>query len=103
MSKSVIIIGGGLGGLFTGAILAKEGLQVTVIEKNAIIGGGLQSFKRFGELFDTGMHIIGGMQKDGIATFIADDATFVKGENAVEIIASAAMTLHDFSVHVKFQ
>ena len=65
MSKSVIIIGGGLGGLFTGAILAKEGLQVTVIEKNAIIGGGLQSFKRFGELFDTGMHIIGGMQKDG--------------------------------------
>ena len=45
----------------------------------------------------------GGMQKDGIATFIADDATFVKGENAVEIIASAAMTLHDFSVHVKFQ
>ena len=65
MSKSVIIIGGGLGGLFTGAILAKEGLRVTVIEKNAIIGGGLQSFKRFGELFDTGMHIIGGMQKDG--------------------------------------
>ena len=65
MSQSVIIIGGGLGGLFTGAILSKEGLEVTVIEKNAIIGGGLQSFMRFGELFDTGMHIIGGMQKDG--------------------------------------
>lgn len=65
MSKSVIIIGGGLGGLFTGAILSKEGLSVTVIEKNAIIGGGLQSFKRFGEVFDTGMHLVGGMQKDG--------------------------------------
>ena len=65
MSKSVVIIGGGLGGLFTGAILSKEGLKVTVLEKNAIIGGGLQSFRRFGELFDTGMHIIGGMQKDG--------------------------------------
>ena len=65
MSKSVVIIGGGLGGLFTGAILSKEGLEVTVLEKNAIIGGGLQSFRRFGELFDTGMHIIGGMQKDG--------------------------------------
>ena len=65
MSKSVIIIGGGLGGLFSGAILAKEGLDVTVIEKNAIIGGGLQSFRRFGEVFDTGMHIIGGVQKDG--------------------------------------
>ena len=65
MNKSVIIIGGGLGGLFTGAILSKEGLSVTIIEKNAIIGGGLQSFKRFGEVFDTGIHIVGGMQKDG--------------------------------------
>ena len=65
MNKSVIVIGGGLGGLFTGAILSKEGLEVTVVEKNATIGGGLQSFKRFGEVFDTGMHIIGGMQKDG--------------------------------------
>lgn len=63
--KSVIIIGGGLGGLFTGAILAKEGLRVTVLEKNATVGGGLQSFRRFGETFDTGMHVIGGMQPGG--------------------------------------
>lgn len=64
-SKSVIIIGGGLGGLFTGAFLAKEGFKVTVIEKNTTIGGGLQTFSRFGESFDTGMHIIGGMQPGG--------------------------------------
>ena len=64
-SKSIVIIGGGLGGLFTGAILAKEGQRVTVLEKNATIGGGLQSFRRFGETFDTGMHIIGGMQPGG--------------------------------------
>ena len=63
--KKVVIIGGGLGGLFCGAILAKEGLHVTVLEKNAIIGGGLQSFRRFGEVFDTGMHVIGGMQPGG--------------------------------------
>ncbi len=63
--KSVIIIGGGLGGLFCGAILAKEGLEVTVVEKNATVGGGLQSFRRFGETFDTGMHVIGGMQPGG--------------------------------------
>lgn len=65
MGKSVLIIGGGLGGLFTGAILAKEGLRVTVLEKNVAIGGGLQSFKRFGETFDTGMHVIGGTQRGG--------------------------------------
>ena len=63
--KSVVIIGGGLGGLFCGAILAKEGLHVTVLEKNATIGGGLQTFQRFGEIFDTGMHVVGGMQPGG--------------------------------------
>ncbi len=63
--KTAVIIGGGLGGLFTGAILSKEGFQVTVLEKNATIGGGLQAFKRFGETFDTGMHVIGGMQPGG--------------------------------------
>ena len=63
--KSVVIIGGGLGGLFCGAILAKEGLHVTVLEKNVTIGGGLQTFQRFGEVFDTGMHVVGGMQPGG--------------------------------------
>ena len=64
MSK-VIVIGGGLGGLMTAAILSKEGWTVTVLEKNAIIGGGLQSFTRMGEVFDTGMHFIGGMRPGG--------------------------------------
>ncbi len=63
--KKVAIIGGGLGGLFCGAILAKEGIEVTVVEKNATIGGGLQSFTRFGTWFDTGMHVIGGMREGG--------------------------------------
>ena len=63
--NKVIIIGGGLGGLFCGAILAKEGMHVTVLEKNATIGGGLQTFSRFGESFDTGMHVVGGMQPGG--------------------------------------
>ena len=63
--RSIVIIGAGLGGLFTGAILAKEGFEVTVLEKNATIGGGLQSFRRFGETFDTGMHVVGGMRPGG--------------------------------------
>ena len=63
--KTCIIIGGGIGGLVTGALLAKEGFQVTVLEKNAIIGGGLQTFKRHGVGFPTGMHIFGGFREDG--------------------------------------
>ena len=63
--KTCVIIGGGIGGLVTGALLAKEGYQVTVLEKNAIIGGGLQTFKRHGVSFPTGMHIFGGFQEGG--------------------------------------
>lgn len=63
--KTCVIIGGGLGGLVSGALLAKEGYKVTVLEKNAIIGGGLQTFKRHGVSFPTGMHIFGGFEKGG--------------------------------------
>ena len=70
--KNVVIIGGGLGGLFTGAILAKEGYRVTVLEKNATIGGGLQTFRRMGEDFDTGMHVIAGMRPGGTIRRICD-------------------------------
>ena len=63
--KTCLIIGGGIGGLVTGALLAKEGYQVTVLEKNALIGGGLQTFKRHGVSFPTGMHIFGGFQEGG--------------------------------------
>lgn len=61
----IIIIGGGLGGLFTGALLAKEGLHVTVLEKNKQIGGGLQTFYRREIGFETGMHLLGGIRPGG--------------------------------------
>ena len=63
--KTCVVIGGGIGGLVTGALLAKEGYQVTVLEKNAIIGGGLQTFMRHGADFPTGMHVFGGFNEGG--------------------------------------
>lgn len=65
MNGSCIIIGGGIGGLFTGAFLSKNGIKVTVLEKNSIIGGGLQCFARKGKTFETGMHVAGGFGPDG--------------------------------------
>lgn len=65
MKESCIIIGGGIGGLFTGALLAKNGVEITVLEKNPVIGGGLQSFKRGNTSFDTGMHFTGGFNERG--------------------------------------
>ncbi len=57
----VVVIGSGLGGMVCATILAKEGRRVCVLEKNEQIGGSLQTFKREGITFDTGVHYIGGL------------------------------------------
>jgi len=58
----VIIVGSGLGGLVCGYILAKNGYKTAIFEKNAQIGGCLQTFTRKGVKFDTGMHYVGSME-----------------------------------------
>lgn len=58
-----IIIGSGLGGLACGAMLSKEGMKVCVVEKNAVTGGCLQSFRRAGRTLDTGIHYVGSMHE----------------------------------------
>ena len=58
-------MGAGLGGLFCGAILAKEGYKVTVLDKHHTAGGGLHTFRRHGFSFDTGMHYVGGFEEGG--------------------------------------
>jgi len=61
--QEAVIIGSGLGGLACGVILAKEGYQVTVLEKNKQIGGMLQIFVRDRVIFDTGIHYVGGLDE----------------------------------------
>lgn len=64
--KNVVIIGSGLGGLSTGAILAKNGYHVTVLEQGSQVGGCLQCFYRHKVKFETGMHFIGSADKGQI-------------------------------------
>lgn len=65
--NDVVIIGGGLGGLQCGYILAKNGLNVCIMEKNPLLGGCLQSYRRRGTEgvleFDAGMHYVGGLDE----------------------------------------
>ncbi|MDR1563216.1 MAG: NAD(P)/FAD-dependent oxidoreductase [Dysgonamonadaceae bacterium] len=63
--EHVIVIGSGLGGLFCGAILAKEGYKVKVFEQHCKTGGSLHQFCREGVWFETGMHVIGAFQEGG--------------------------------------
>ncbi|HEV7741674.1 MAG TPA: phytoene desaturase family protein [Pseudolysinimonas sp.] len=49
-----IVIGGGIAGLATAALLAREGHKVTLVEQNAELGGRAGSWERDGFRFDTG-------------------------------------------------
>src|SRR5574342_1415515 len=53
-AKSVIVIGAGIGGITAATHLARRGLHVTVVEKNARPGGRCDRFTRDGHQFDSG-------------------------------------------------
>jgi phytoene desaturase len=53
-SKSVIVIGAGIGGIIAATHLARRGLHVTVLEKNSHAGGRCDRFSRDGHHFDAG-------------------------------------------------
>ncbi len=59
-----IIIGSGMSGLATAAILAKEGQKVLVLERHYTAGGFTHIFKRKGYEWDVGIHYIGNVQAD---------------------------------------
>jgi len=54
--KKVVVIGTGIGGASVSALLAKEGMDVTVLERNSFPGGKAASFERDGFIYDTGVH-----------------------------------------------
>lgn len=57
----IVIAGAGLGGLLCAVILAKEGMNVCVIERDKQIGGCMQTFSVEKKVFDSCVHYIGGL------------------------------------------
>lgn len=58
-----IIIGSGMGGMTTGALLSREGKKVLILERHYTAGGFTHVFKRPGYEWDVGIHYIGEMGK----------------------------------------
>jgi all-trans-retinol 13,14-reductase len=58
-----ILIGSGMGSLTAGALLAKEGKKVLILEKHYTAGGFTHVFKRKGYEWDVGIHYIGEVQR----------------------------------------
>ena len=60
----VIVIGSGMSGLTTAALLSKEGKKVLVLERHYTAGGFTHVFKRSGYEWDVGMHYVGDMGRE---------------------------------------
>ena len=67
MSKSeIIVVGAGIAGLTSAAILSKYGLKVTLIESHSQSGGCAGTFKRKNYVFDVGATQVAGLENGGI-------------------------------------
>lgn len=67
----VIVIGAGIGGLTTAALLAKAGYQVTVLEAQTYPGGCASTFTHQGFRFESGATVAGGFQPNGPHDLVA--------------------------------
>ncbi len=63
----IIMIGSGMGCLSAGAILAKEGKRILILERHYTPGGFTHVFKRKGYEWDVGIHYIGEVQRKNSA------------------------------------
>lgn len=68
----VVVIGAGIGGLTTAALLAKAGCQVTVLEAGTYAGGCAGTFYHQGYRFEAGATLAGGFQPRGPHALVAD-------------------------------
>ncbi len=66
MNKPIHIIGAGVGGLTTAALLSKDGYGVQIFEKSSKLGGRTASMKYRNHILDNGFHIMPFYKKSAI-------------------------------------
>lgn len=62
--SEICIIGAGLGGLTSGALLSKAGYKVTLLEQHYAVGGAATAFKRKGYTCEVGLHEMDSLYTD---------------------------------------
>jgi C-3',4' desaturase CrtD len=62
----IVVVGAGIGGATTAALLAKRGHQVIVFDQAIVPGGCASTFQRRGYIFDVGATQVAGLETGGI-------------------------------------
>jgi C-3',4' desaturase CrtD len=110
MTKHIIIIGAGIGGLTTAALLAKAGHRVTVLEEQTYPGGSAATYYHKGYRFEAGATVAGGFQPNGphaVAARLLDLQWNVKLHESAWVVhlpdrSSVALTKDNADVLAKF-
>lgn len=71
-ASRIIVIGAGIGGLTTAALLAKAGHHVTILEAQTYPGGCASTYTHKGFRFESGATVVGGFQPDGPHRLVGD-------------------------------
>ena len=101
MSKSeIIVVGAGIAGLTSAAILSKYGFKVTLIESHSQAGGCAGTFKRKNYIFDVGATQVAGLEEGGIHSKIFDYLQ-IPPPQATILDPSCVVDLNDGSQPIK--
>jgi phytoene dehydrogenase-like protein len=66
MNCEVVVVGGGIGGLTTAALLAARGVNVCLFERQSSVGGCVANFKHLGYTFEPTAGLYSGWEPGGI-------------------------------------
>lgn len=89
MKKQIAIIGAGVGGAACGAMLSKEGFDVTIFEAHPFGGGRCAAFERDGLYYDFGVHMFSRGEKGPhgeVTRRIGGDLSWIYQDPAARVV-----------------
>lgn len=96
--KNVVILGGGLCGMYSGITLLRNGYDVTIIEKANFSGGLANGIKHGNNYYDYGVHMLHAHDKE-----IFEDIKKIMGDKRIEVNLDARIRWQGKFYHYPLQ